>query len=133
MSLPIYKNKDLGLLILRVGIGASFVIFHGADKMFGGPAKWEAIGGAMGVFDIHFFPAFWGFMCALAEFGGGILLIVGYQTRIAAILMAFNMFVASSVLLTKGGTASPSYPIEIGIVFVALIFLGAGRYSLDKE
>lgn len=40
------KYKDYGLLILRIGIGGMF-IFHGAPKMFGGPERWEGIGGAM--------------------------------------------------------------------------------------
>ncbi len=127
------KYRDIGLLILRVGIGGMF-LFHGAPKIVGGPEKWEQLGMAMGTFGIHFLPVFWGFMASFAEFFGGILVILGLFFRPACILLTINMTVATSFHLNRGdGLLGASHAIEDGIVFLSLIFVGPGRYSLDQK
>jgi putative oxidoreductase len=126
------KHKDLGLLLLRIGVAAGFIFVHGYPKISGGPEFWTMIGKSMGNLGIIFFPAFWGFMSAMAEFGGGIFLLLGLFTRPAAAIMAFNMFVA---LMSHFSRLDPwgraISPIEIGSVFLGLLFLGAGKYSFD--
>ncbi len=74
------KYRDVGLLILRVGIGVMFV-FHGYPKLIAGPEAWAMIGGSMKVLGIGFAQTAWGFMAALSECAGGILLAVGFFTR----------------------------------------------------
>lgn len=124
-------NKDIGILILRVGMGTMF-IWHGAPKIFGGPQYWEGLGKAMGNLGIHFLPIFWGFLAAFAEFFGGIMIVLGFITPLAAALLAFNMFVATMFHFGMNqGLAQAAHPITAGIVFLSLIFLGAGKYSVD--
>ncbi|MGE5279380.1 MAG: DoxX family protein [Deltaproteobacteria bacterium] len=125
------RHADLGLLIVRVGLGIMFM-FHGAPKLFGGPEKWVPVGQAMSGFGITFAPAFWGFMCAFSEFVGGACVAMGLFFRLFAALLFIVMLVASRMLLGKGGgLLSASQPIEDGIVFLGLIFVGPGRFSLD--
>ncbi|MDD5155122.1 MAG: DoxX family protein, partial [Candidatus Omnitrophica bacterium] len=77
---------DIGLLILRIGIGSMF-IYHGAPKIFGGPQMWTNVGlMAMPGLGIKFAPAFWGFMAGFSEFAGGILIILGLFFRLACVL-----------------------------------------------
>ncbi len=57
------KYRDEGLLLLRAGFGAMFLV-HGAPLLFGGPAVWKTLGAAMGIYGIKFLPEFWGFMAA---------------------------------------------------------------------
>ena len=59
------KYKDLGLLLIRVGLGIIF-IYHGLPKLIAGPIRWEKLGNAAGAVGIHFLPTFWGLMCAVA-------------------------------------------------------------------
>lgn len=126
------KCRDFGLLILRLGLGGMF-IFHGAPKMFGGPETWGRVGMAAASLGINFAPAFWGFMAAFSEFVGGILLIMGLFFRPACMLMALTMSVATSMHFGRGdGLRGASHAIEAGIVFLSLIFIGPGRYSLDE-
>jgi len=47
------KLRDVGILILRVGLGVMF-IFHGWPKISGGPQVWEAVGGAVSAMGIKF-------------------------------------------------------------------------------
>lgn len=125
------RFSDSGLLILRLGLGIMF-IYHGWPKIAAGPHVWNILGMAMGKLGVHFMPTFWGFMAAFAEFAGGICLCVGLVTRLACALLAFDMLVAATMHLTNGqGMAIASHAIEDGIVFFALIFIGAGRYSLS--
>lgn len=126
------RNKDLGILVLRLGVGLTFLLVHGLPKIQGGPDMWAKIGGAMGNVGISFAPEFWGFMAAASEFGGGLLLLLGLFTRPASAFMAFTMLMATFQHLHKldpWGTVSN--PLRLFTVFVALVFLGAGKYSLD--
>jgi putative oxidoreductase len=126
------KHANAGLLILRVGIGIAFIFTHGYAKITGGPELWEKIGGSMANVGITFVPVFWGFMAALSEFGGGILILLGLFTRPAAAFMAFTMLMAAIQHLSKlDPWARVIYPTEMFSVFMALLFIGAGRYSLD--
>ncbi len=126
------RNKDFGLLILRIGIGISFIFVHGLPKIQGGPALWEKLGGSMGNLGIDFAPMFWGFMAAASEFGGGLLLIFGLFTRTSSAFLAFTMLVAAANhLSTMDPWGRVFHPIEMMVVFIALIFLGAGKYSID--
>ncbi|MCI0450246.1 MAG: DoxX family protein [Chlorobi bacterium] len=126
------RHGDAGILIMRLGIGIAFIFTHGWAKITGGPELWGKIGAAMSNFGITFAPAFWGFMASVSEFGGGILILLGLFTRPAASFMGFTMLVAAIYHLSKLDPWSKViYPMEILSVFVALIFIGAGKYSLD--
>ena len=126
------KHRDIGILLLRLGTGIGFVFVHGEGKMFGGPELWTKIGSAMSNYGITFFPAFWGFMASFSEFFGGILLILGLFVRPAAGFMAFTMITATITHLSRlDPWARVITPFEMLAIFLCLIFIGAGKYSLD--
>lgn len=126
------KYSDAGTLFLRIGIGFAFIFVHGWGKMFGGPELWTKLGGSMANLGITFAPTFWGFMAAAAEFGGGILILFGLFTRPAAAFMAFTMLVAFIQHTSKLDPWNRViYPMEMFAVFMALLFIGAGKYSID--
>jgi putative oxidoreductase len=127
------QYRDIGLLFLRLGIG-TMMIFHGWPKLAGGIVQWEKLGKAMGVLGVNFFPVFWGFSSAMVETLGGVLLIIGFCFRPVAILMTLN-FILATIFLYK---TSPQFiewsrPAEMLILFFSLIFIGAGKYSVDRS
>lgn len=129
------KSRDFGLLVLRVGLGLSFLFIHGGPKMLSGPDGWVMIS-AMGMkgVGITAFPAFLGFMAAASEFIGAILLILGVFMRPACFFMAATMAVATHYHLARGDSFEvASHAIEMGIVFVSLMLIGPGRYSLTPK
>lgn len=127
------KYRDFGLLVLRLGIGVMY-LFHGGPKLLGGPEKWEKVGSAMSFVGIKAIPEFWGFMAGFSEFFGGICLILGIFFRPACILLTITMAVAASMHLGKGeGLSAASHAIENGIVFVSMLFIGPGKYSIDRK
>lgn len=125
--------QDLGYLILRIGLGF-MIMLHGWPKIIGGMERWEDLGGAMTNIGIDFMPAFWGFMAASAEFFGGIFLMLGLFFRPAAFLLFFTMVVATIMHIANSDPFIPSisYPLELGIVFLAMFFIGCRRWALDN-
>ncbi|PST84993.1 DoxX family protein [Pedobacter yulinensis] len=127
------KYRNTGLLLLRAGIGIMFMV-HGLPKLMGGPEMWAQVGGAMKVVGIDFAPTFWGLLAAIAEGIGGFLLLIGLFFRPAAIALAFTMIIAAAMHLSNGdGMNGASHAIESAIVFIGLIFIGPGKYSVDKK
>lgn len=127
------KYKDFGLLIMRVGLGVMMIV-HGFPKMMGGVKMWTELGGSMGVLGIHFLPVFWGFMAAITEGVGGLFLLIGLWTRPTLLFLAFTMVVAALVHFGSGdGVSGASHAIELCFVFIGLLFVGPGKYSVDKK
>ncbi len=130
-------NRDLGLLVIRLGIGLSMFLFHGYGKIAGGPERWESIGGSMATFGITFLPTFWGFMAAFSESACSILLVLGLFFRPAAGLLAFTMFVAVMRHLNlpddnpSAGWSGASHALELGSIYLGLLMTGPGRHALS--
>ena len=128
------KFKDLGLLIIRVGLGLCFSLIHGIPKIMGGIPMWTKIGGAMASVGIHFLPVFWGFMASGSEALGGVLVMLGLFFRPACLFLVITMLIASLVSYSHGdGFGDASHAIEMGVVFLGLLFIGPGRYSVDRK
>src|SRR5712692_11928510 len=121
------KLKPLGLLVLRLAIGASF-LYHGYPKL-SDPARWLKAFPAMG------FPSYFAYISGILEVFGGGLLIAGLFTRGAALLLAIEMG------LVLGRTTIPSvgiyafgryeFPLLLGAMALALVTTGAGLISID--
>ena len=128
--------KNFGLLIIRIGLGIMF-IYHGYPKLMGGVKMWEGIGSATRYAGIHFLPAMWGLLAALTETAGGGLLILGLGFRLVCILLIINMLVAIAFHLHQsgemGGVMGAAQAIEMAVVFAGLLFVGPGKYSVDKR
>ncbi|MGD1890668.1 MAG: DoxX family protein [Cyclobacteriaceae bacterium] len=127
------KNFHLGLLIIRVGLGATF-IGHGLPKLLGGPERWARLGGSMENLGITFLPAFWGFMASFAECVGGLCLMLGILWVPVLLLLIFTMIVATVNHISNGDSFSRiSHPLEVGIVFIALLITGPGKHRISKK
>ena len=122
-----------GLAVLRVVVGAVFLA-HGAQKLFVyGLAGVTGVTGAFGDMGIPL-PAVTGPAVALLEFFGGLALVAGLLTRLAALGLAVNMLGATLLVHLEGGFFMPN-----GVAFTltlfggaaALALAGAGDFSLD--
>ena len=125
--------KNFGLLLIRVGLGIMF-IYHGFPKLMGGPHRWEELGKAISYAGVHFWPMLWGLIAALVETIGGFLLIIGLAFRPVCLLLVINLLVATLMQLKSGGNLlDASHAIEDALTFAGLLFLGPGKYSVDKK
>jgi len=125
-------SMHFALLIIRVGFGVIFM-FHGWPKITAGVETWTWLGGAMGNIGLGFAPAFWGFLAAMAEFVGGLFLVLGLLTRPFAAMMLFTMIMATLMHFVNGDPQSTILHTTKGIaVFAGFLFSGAGKYSVDS-
>src|SRR5689334_17076391 len=127
-------RPDTGLLVLRLGVGA-ILLFHGLYKVTHGVA-WIAgpLGGAG-------LPTWLMYGVYVGEILAPVLLIVGLWTRLAALVIAFDMFMA--IFLARRGDIAKINPMGGGwaIELEALLFTGAlalalaggGRFGLSKR
>ena len=127
------KFRDLGLLLLRVGIGGMFMA-HGWPKLAGGERTWTKLGKSMAHLGIDFAPTFWGFMAAIAEFFGGLAFALGIGFTTACVMLLGTMVVASTMHIRKNdGFAGASHAIESGILFASFLLIGPGTHTLASK
>jgi putative oxidoreductase len=135
MPTPSFKtHPDTGLLVLRLGLGA-ILLFHGIYKATHGVA-W--IAGPLGK---HGLPGWLAYGVYVAEIVAPVMLIFGLWTRVAALIIAFDMFMAIYLArLGDIGKVNPmggAWAIEVEALFftmaLALAFAGGGRYGLTKS
>ena len=121
------RLQPLGLLALRLALGA-IMITHGWQKIAG------HMHGIMGMLSHLGIPAWMAYLVVAAEFGGGILLVLGLLTRLAAFAICIDMLVAILKVHLKNGLTGQGgfeFPLACAAIAFALIFLGAGPISLD--
>lgn len=118
------------------------MIVHGVPKFLGGKEQLEWLGSQMAIFGITFWPVFWGFMAAFSEVVGGLLLVVGFLVRPACFFLLCTMIVAVLYHIAepeKGLTAIDNFnffvsnPLSLAFVFLAIMFMGPGRFSVQKD
>lgn len=117
---------------LRICMGI-LSVGHGLPKVLGGIPQWEGLGAAMKYIGINFWFGFWGFMAACVEFFGGIALILGLGTRIAAALLCFTMIVAFIMhRKQKDPFMVYSFALTLLAIYATFIYTGSGILSLDS-
>lgn len=125
------KYADFGLLLLRVSLGVLFIIYA-APVLMGGPNAWAHSGMGVKSIGIHSHFQIWGFLAALLGCLGGVLVIFGLFFR-PGILILLLLATAHAIGVKHGSgfrTALPS--IEVCFVLAGILFVGPGKYSVDK-
>jgi putative oxidoreductase len=126
---------DTGLLVLRVVLGVIFM-GHGAQKLFGSFGGPRISGFAKMLEQLGVKPAKpMAILAGHAEVVGGILVMVGFLTRLAAVALVGVMIVAVLTVHLKNGffNTNGGYEFNLALAGMALTLLivGAGAYSLD--
>jgi putative oxidoreductase len=125
---------DLGLLLVRLILGV-VLMFHGSQKLFG---WFDGIG--MEGFEKYLeslnipMPHISAWLSAATEFVGGALIVLGFLTRLVAVPVMVNMLVAVVAAHRHHFAVKNEgmeYALMLCVVALALVFTGAGRFSVD--
>lgn len=128
------NGTDVGLLVLRVGIGVVMVA-HGYNHIFGGgkiagTARWfEGLGMRPGL--LH------AWLASVTELGAGALLVLGFLTPLAAAGVVGTMIVAWLTNHARNGFfifrpgEGYEYVMTLTLAGLAVGAMGAGRLSID--
>ena len=127
------KYRETGLLLIRASIGVIFIILI-APVLWSGEGGWKDFGAAMRHLDFHSNFKFWGFVGALLGCAGGVLMILGLFFRIGVLFALVVTLVHLVALWDSGGNFYTRLPaLEMSILLVSLLFIGPGKYSVDKN
>lgn len=130
LSAPRLDNRvSIGLLIFRIVTGIALMV-HGFPKIQN-PLSWMGTESP-----VH---AFFQLCAALAEFGGGLALILGLLTPLACLAIVINMCTALFLVhlpagdkwIGAGRTFEPA--ISYLVAAITLMFTGPGKFSLDNK
>lgn len=119
------------LLLLRLVVGIAF-LYHGYGKIQN-PMSWMPPDAPV--------PGILQLLAAVSEFGGGIALILGLLTRIAAFGLGCTMAVATfmHMVIMKDPfvnmTGGSAYELPLTYLCIAILFMnaGPGKFSLDAK
>ena len=127
------KNEDVGKLLLRLGLGV-IVLFHGAAKLSHG-VEWMK--GPLSEINLPGFLAYGSFV---GEVIAPLMIVLGYRTRIAGLLVAFDLFMAIVLVLRHqvfaikpmGGGWAIELEALIIVASLALFFVGGGKFGITR-
>lgn len=133
----INTNDSISTIPLRLIAGMIFVA-HGGQKLFAWFGGYGLEGTGQWMESIGLAP---GFIMALlaggAEFFGGILLILGFLTRPASMMLAFTMTIAIFSVHFENGlfinNNGYEYSLSLLAITLALLIQGGGMLSLDAK
>ena len=124
------RRHGLGLTLVRVITGIIFMA-HGGQKLFSfGIAGVTAGFTQMGVP----FPGITAPLVAIVEFFGGLALVIGLLTRLAALGLAIDMLGAIFLVHIAAGFFMPQgyeFALLLFTTCLALVIAGPGRYAID--
>ena len=115
---------------MRLAVGV-IMVTHGYHKVFGGLHHHAQVVAGLGL------PVWLGYVSSFTEFLGGLLLLAGFFTRVAALFVCGDLVVAIwKVHLHNGLIGAPDrpgyeLPLAVAALAFGLIFLGAGPIALD--
>jgi putative oxidoreductase len=120
-----------GPFFLRVAVGVVFIM-HGAQKLFGAFGGPGLKGFSQMIAGMGLRPVMaWATAVALIEFVGGIFLLLGFMTRLSALLTGVVMAVAVIFVHMPNGFFAKGGGIEFPLVLFAaclcLLLTGGGR------
>lgn len=125
------RELDLELLIMRVACSLPF-IYHGCAilfGMFGGP-------GPQGFAAFMHMPVAVGYLVGLAQFAGGIAILIGALLRVGAVCVIIVMLGAIFMVhLPHGydiGHGGLEYALTEMLLALGLLLSGPGKYSLGS-
>lgn len=122
----VYRNR-MGIIFLRTCVGI-LMLMHGLPKLWlliqGGGNEWLDPLGIGSTLSLA--------LCAFAETFCSLLLIIGLFTRMSALILLINFWVAVFVVHAQGGGAQTELPLLYLICYGTLVCTGAGPLSLDS-
>ncbi|MBI4151691.1 DoxX family protein [Candidatus Woesearchaeota archaeon] len=127
-------SADGGMLILRIILSFVFLV-HGFPKLF------KDLQGTSGFLSsLGFKPGiFWALILGVTEFFGGLALLVGFVSRVAAGALIISMTVATLLKIFKWKTPftqqqAPGWEFDFVLLggLIALFLLGSGSISVDQ-
>lgn len=120
---------SITMLLIRIAIG--IVLFMaGAGKVFGWFGGY-GLDATIPFYTALGIPAWLGYVSMYTELLGGLLIIIGFLTRLVAVAVFVNMLVATIVSWPMGFLAGAAFPAILMVNALAVFVGGPMVYSVD--
>jgi putative oxidoreductase len=130
-TLENFQNKDTGLLLQRLSI-CILILFHGIANLTSHYSFIKSLLNGIGI------PEFVAYSVFIGEIIAPILIIIGWRTRLASLVLAINMLTAilmahTSDIFTLNQFGGWGIELQALYLFGAIVIflLGAGKYAIS--
>ena len=123
------RKKDLGLLIMRLGL-AAVLLWHSVPKLIGGAPAWKSVGTTMDFINLGLPASFMGLLSLTLETLCSIGLIFGFLFRFSSGVLFILMLLYSFNYFNVAYKTLMMWSLALTSVFLGLVSSGPGRYSL---
>jgi putative oxidoreductase len=127
-----FHSDDIAKLLLRIAAG--IMLFHGIHKMLHGIDGIKALVAGSGL------PQFFAYGIFLGEVVAPLMILAGFYSRAAALLMAFTMLNAIFLAhggeifsLGKHGAPAIELPLLYLLLSIAVALFGPGKFSINRK
>ncbi|MGQ9806175.1 MAG: DoxX family protein [Chlorobiales bacterium] len=118
---------DGAILLLRLWLGA-MMMYHGFPKVFTNNAGFVEYLAKFG----YPIPSVMAALAAGAEFFGGLLIVVGFLTRPAAMFVLVTMLVAGFIAHGAEPFSKQELPLTYAMLSLVLFLSGSGAFSVER-
>lgn len=127
-------NERSAIRFLRIAMGV-VMLLHGVMKAMGGPSFWQNLGGLPPMVpDIGWLELGLGVAATLIELVGGLMLILGWRVRLAAVAIVSVMLVAFTYHLPNVDgfrtLMTNTWPLELAFVYATIAWLHPGKAGI---
>lgn len=122
------RLQPLALLVMRLTAGL-IMVAHGYQNTFRHLHDHVHMVASLGL------PAWLGYVSSFAELLGGLLILVGFFTRPAALAICIDLVVAIWKVHWHNGLMGDhgyEFPLAVATIAFALIFFGGGQIAIDQ-
>lgn len=121
-------SNSMGPFFLRVTVGSLMLFGHGLSKLSNYSEHHNNFPDPIGLGNSASMLA-----AIFAEVFCAALVVLGIGTRLAALPVAFTMFVAAGIVHAQDPFAKQEFALLYGICFLTLFFIGGGMFSLGNR
>ena len=123
--LTVATGKDVGLLVLRLGVGMLMLFPHGYSKVVNFTIKMNQFPDPLGIGSTLSLTG-----AVFSEVVCSILIMLGIKTRIFATMPLFTMIVAAFIVHANDPWMQKEKAVLFGLMYLVIIFTGGGKYSV---
>lgn len=132
METPIQRQINTGLLIMRLGIAATLMVYA-VPRLLDGAGAWTAVGKDMRFLHADFSAQVVGLILLVVEIVAGLGMLTGYLFRISSGLLAAVYSLYFFNYINVGYKTLPLYAGALACICLGLLFTGAGQFAVSVK
>jgi putative oxidoreductase len=119
------RKPDVGMFLIRLAVAVVF-LYHGVSKL-------TNLEGTITFFGTLGLGPIFVYLVSIVEILGGLMMLVGFSTQIAGLLLAIVMISALALVKLPGAFGKWEIDLVMLLLSLGLAFADNGKYAIEKE